>query len=107
MTQPLTLAQAQTAVAALVERFGRNLEQYRRPEYNEANVRHEFIEPFFEASRRWAGTCTTAPATPKPSRTSSSRTRCAWPRASKRPTMPFARAASAYRTHCSHLLQQS
>ena len=49
MTQPLTLGQAQTAVAALVERFERNLEQYRRPEYNEANVGHEFIEPFFEA----------------------------------------------------------
>jgi len=33
----------------LVERFARNLEQYRRLEYNEANVWHEFIEPFFKA----------------------------------------------------------
>ena len=48
MTPLPTLAQAQTAVATLVERFGHNLEQYRRPEYNEANVRREFIEPFFE-----------------------------------------------------------
>jgi len=49
MTQLPTLNQAQQAVKELVERFARNLEQYRRPEYNEANVRHEFIEPFFEA----------------------------------------------------------
>jgi len=49
MTQSPAPAQAQAAVAALVERFARNLEQYRRAEYNEADVRHEFIEPFFEA----------------------------------------------------------
>ena len=49
MTQALTLAQAQNLVGALVERFERNLEQHRRAEYSEANVRNEFIEPFFEA----------------------------------------------------------
>lgn len=49
MTQLPALAQAQQAVATLVKRFARNVEQYRRPEYNEVNVRHEFIEPFFEA----------------------------------------------------------
>ena len=49
MTQSPSLAQAQAAVAVLVERFARNLEQHRRAEYNEADVRHEFIEPFFEA----------------------------------------------------------
>jgi hypothetical protein len=40
---------AQAAVADLVERFARNLAAYRRAEYKEAEVRHEFIEPFFDA----------------------------------------------------------
>ncbi len=44
-----SIAQAQAAVADLVERFQRNLDAYRRSEYKEAEVRHEYIEPFFEA----------------------------------------------------------
>ncbi len=42
-------AQAQTQVDHLVERFARNLDAYRRAEYKEAQVRAEFIDPFFEA----------------------------------------------------------
>jgi len=47
MANPMELAQA--AVADLVERFQRNLDAYRRSEYREAEVRHEYIDPFFEA----------------------------------------------------------
>jgi predicted type IV restriction endonuclease len=32
----------------LVERFDRNLDAYRSGKYNEAQVRQEFINPFFE-----------------------------------------------------------
>jgi hypothetical protein len=41
--------QAQAQVDQLVERFARNLDAYRRVEYKEAQVRAEFIDPFFEA----------------------------------------------------------
>ena len=37
------------AVADLVDRYRRNEDQYRRPSYNEAQCRQEFINPFFEA----------------------------------------------------------
>ena len=36
-------------VVKLVERFERNLDAYRRPDYKEARVRVEFIDPLFEA----------------------------------------------------------
>jgi len=36
-------------IADLIERFERNIESYRSPAYNEAQVRQEFINPFFEA----------------------------------------------------------
>jgi hypothetical protein len=36
-------------LAALIEHFQRNLEQYRSPHYKETEVRREFIDPFFEA----------------------------------------------------------
>lgn len=39
----------QAAVATLVERFARNLEAYKRPDYKETQVRVEFVDPFFEA----------------------------------------------------------
>src|ERR1041385_6160439 len=32
-----------------IETFGRNLDSYLRPEYKEAHVRQEFIDPFFSA----------------------------------------------------------
>jgi len=41
--------QARAAVERLVERFARNLDAYRRTDYKEAQVRAEFIDPFFEA----------------------------------------------------------
>jgi len=37
-----------TRILELVERFERNLKSYRSQGYNEAQVRREFIEPFFE-----------------------------------------------------------
>ena len=40
---------APQAIVDLVERFAHNRDQYRRPEYNETQVRREFIDPFFEA----------------------------------------------------------
>ncbi len=36
-------------ILALIERFDRNIEAYRTPAYNEAQLRQEFINPFFEA----------------------------------------------------------
>ena len=36
-------------IAALVERFARNIDHYHRPEYNETQVRREFIDPLFVA----------------------------------------------------------
>jgi hypothetical protein len=36
-------------VVALIERFERNRDAYRSNEYNEAQVRLEFIDPFFKA----------------------------------------------------------
>jgi type I restriction-modification system DNA methylase subunit len=44
-----SFATAQAAVTDLVERFARNLDAYQRAQYKEAEVRHEFIEPFFDA----------------------------------------------------------
>ncbi len=35
-------------IVDLIERFDRNLEAYRSQGYNEAQVRQEFINPFFE-----------------------------------------------------------
>ena len=40
---------APTGVLELVERFERNLDEYKRPDYKEARVRAEFIDPFLEA----------------------------------------------------------
>lgn len=36
-------------ISNLVDRFERNIEAYRSPAYNEAQLRSEFIDPFFEA----------------------------------------------------------
>ena len=47
MTESLALAQA--AVSELVERFRRNLEDYQRSAYKEAEVRGEFIDSLVEA----------------------------------------------------------
>jgi hypothetical protein len=37
------------SVVELVERFDRNIESYKKSGYNETQVRHEFIDPFFES----------------------------------------------------------
>lgn len=39
---------APQAIIELVEAFTRNIESYRSPQYKEAEVRREFIDPFFE-----------------------------------------------------------
>ena len=41
--------QAKEKVKKLVERFRYNLGVYKKPTYNETQVRQEFINPFFEA----------------------------------------------------------
>ncbi len=38
-----------SAILALVERFAMHREAYKSPEYNETQVRREFIDPFFKA----------------------------------------------------------
>jgi hypothetical protein len=40
------MTQAPQAILDLVERFGRNIDQYRSPSYNETQARREFIDPF-------------------------------------------------------------
>src|SRR5688572_1703320 len=40
---------APTIVAELVDRFDRNRADYQHAKYNEAQLRHEFLDPFFEA----------------------------------------------------------
>ena len=35
-------------VLQLIERFERNLSEYKRPDYKEAHVRAEFIDPLLE-----------------------------------------------------------
>ena len=41
--------EAPKTVLDLVERFDAHRDAYTSPEYNEAQVRHEFIDPLFEA----------------------------------------------------------
>ena len=40
---------APQAILDLIQRFGDNLAAYKAGQYNETQVRHEFIDPFFEA----------------------------------------------------------
>jgi len=44
-----SLASAKDAIAGLVKRFERNVDQYRRSGYNETQARVDYIDPFFEA----------------------------------------------------------
>jgi hypothetical protein len=44
-----SLEDAKRIIGERVELFARNLDQYRRPEYKEAQLRVEFLDPFFEA----------------------------------------------------------
>ncbi len=43
------MSNAPKQVIDLIERFERNIESYRQQNYNESQVRQEFINPFFEA----------------------------------------------------------
>ncbi|MGD0551460.1 MAG: hypothetical protein ABSB25_02285 [Sedimentisphaerales bacterium] len=43
------MGSAPKEVIKLIERFERNIESYKSQGYNEAGVRREFIDPFFEA----------------------------------------------------------
>lgn len=42
------MADVPSRVAELVETFDRHIEAYRSQQYNETQVRREFIDPFFE-----------------------------------------------------------
>ncbi|MGH7173295.1 MAG: hypothetical protein ACRELG_23685 [Gemmataceae bacterium] len=44
-------------VLELVDLFRRNADAYHAPQYNEAMVRQEFINPFFKRIRRLLGGC--------------------------------------------------
>ena len=43
------MAEPPSRIAELVETFDRNIETYKKQPYNEAQVRKEFIDPFFKA----------------------------------------------------------
>ena len=43
------MSSAPAEIVDLVERFEHNIDHYHRSEYNETQVRREFIDPFFEA----------------------------------------------------------
>ena len=49
MSTAQSFDEAKGQVEKLVERFRRNLEAYRRPDYKETQARVEFIDPFMEA----------------------------------------------------------
>lgn len=44
-----SLEQAKRLIGERAELFARNRDQYRNPDYKEAQLRHEFLDPFFEA----------------------------------------------------------
>ncbi|MDZ7725940.1 MAG: TaqI-like C-terminal specificity domain-containing protein [candidate division KSB1 bacterium] len=43
------MSDAKSKIAELVEKFDRNLSEYKHPKYNETQIRVEFINPFWEA----------------------------------------------------------
>jgi len=43
------MTQLPPIVSILIERFERNRESYKSQSYNETQLRHEFLDPFFEA----------------------------------------------------------
>ena len=43
------MAECPAEITRLVEQFGRNIDSYRESRYKEAQLRKEFIDPFFEA----------------------------------------------------------
>ena len=44
------MTQAPQAILDLVERFSRNIDQYRSSSYNEAQARREFIDSFVQGA---------------------------------------------------------
>jgi len=42
------MAKVPSRIEELIETFDRNIEAYRSQQYNEAQLRREFIDPFFE-----------------------------------------------------------
>jgi hypothetical protein len=42
------MADVPSRVIELVETFDRNIDAYRSPQYNETQLRREFIDPFFD-----------------------------------------------------------
>ncbi|MBN2031010.1 N-6 DNA methylase [bacterium] len=44
-----TMTKTPKTIKELVEKFHRNLKEYRSPQYNETNIRVEFVNPFWEA----------------------------------------------------------
>lgn len=59
------LVPSQVQIERLVERFERNLPEYRSEHYNETQTRREFIDPFFEALGWDVGNTRGLPATYK------------------------------------------
>lgn len=45
----MTKDEAKEKIGELVERFGEQIESYKRSEYNETSTRRDFIDPFFKA----------------------------------------------------------
>lgn len=45
----MTKDEAKKKIGELVERFGEQIESYKRSEYNETSTRRDFIDPFFKA----------------------------------------------------------
>jgi hypothetical protein len=46
---PMRKDKAPDSILRLIDNFDRNVAAYRSPAYNEAQVRKEFLDPFFEA----------------------------------------------------------
>jgi len=49
MSSPATFETFQAELTHLVERFDRDLPTFKSPDYNEATLRADFLDPFFRA----------------------------------------------------------
>ncbi|MBN2398500.1 MAG: restriction endonuclease subunit M, partial [Deltaproteobacteria bacterium] len=45
----MTMGDVPQSVLDLIEKFDRNIDEYKNPRYNETQIRVEFVNPFFKA----------------------------------------------------------
>jgi hypothetical protein len=68
------MVQCPDIVKRLIERFNQQLDQVRSPDYNETELRIDYVNPMYAALGPWGGTWTTPAATRNSTGMSSTRT---------------------------------